>query len=460
MSAPYSKLHLQEAPKIVKEPPGPRSKELLQAQDRLESSSVKYAKEMPIAFEEGRGATLRDADGNLYIDFFAGIGVLNVGHSNPEVLQAAKEQLEKLIHTIEFPTKPRIELMEKLSEIAPGGLKGQAKILFGGPTGTDAIAGAIKLARYNTKRIPLIAFQGSYHGQHGAGLALSANKALKKDYLPLLPEVHFIPYPYCYRCSFHSYPTKCGTLCIEYLNDALKDPYSGVSDPAAIIVEPIQGGGGVIVPPDDFLPELKRLAGEHFLPLVIDEIQTGFGRTGKMFACEHWGVTPDIMPMAKALGGVGFPLSASLFHENLDRWEAGAHMGTFRGHAVAMAAGKAAIDFILRHDLTDHSARLGEHIIKHLEILKEEIEYIGDIRGKGLFIGVEFVKDKKTKEPYKEIVKEIQTRCYKQGLLIWTAGHYGNVVRLLPPIIITEELVDKGVDIFVKIVREVAKEAW
>jgi diaminobutyrate-2-oxoglutarate transaminase len=448
-------LHFSDAPKMTKEPPGPNSMRLLEVQDRLESSSVKYAKEMPIAPKEGRGATLKDVDDNIYIDFFGGIGVLNVGHSNPLVLEAVREQLEKLVHTIEFPTAPRVELMEKLVEIAPLGLKGQAKVLFGGPTGTDAIAGAVKLVCYNTKKTSLVAFQGSYHGQHGPGLALSANKNLKKDYLPLMPEVHFVPYPYCYRCPFKAAPHNCGMLCLEYLADALKDPYSGIPDPAAVIVEPIQGGGGVIVPPRGFLEGVKEIAEQHGFLLIVDEIQTGFGRTGRMFACEHWSITPDVMPLAKALGGIGFPLSANLFHPRLDTWKAGAHMGTFRGHAVAMAAGKAAIDFILKYELLDHTARLGREAMERLEPL-EEIKYVGDVRGRGLLIGIELVKDKNTKEPYAEMVKKVQVRCYKRGLLIWTAGHYGNVIRLLPPLVITEELLHKGLDILIEVIKEVA----
>jgi diaminobutyrate-2-oxoglutarate transaminase len=442
---------------MVTEPPGPKARGLLEAQERLESSAFKYPRSIPLALAEGRGATLKDVDGNIYIDFFAGIGVLNVGYSTPPVLEAARKQEEKLIHTLDFPTAPRIKLMERLNEIAPGRLKGSAKMLFGGPTGGDAIEGAIKLAKYNTERRPLIAFVGSYHGQTTAALSVTSGKSFKQDYLPLLADVHFLPYPYPYRPPLGSDPASCGVRCVEYLDDILKDPYSGVPEPAAIIVEPIQGEGGIIVPPDDFLPELARLAKDHSIPLIIDEIQTGFGRTGKMFACEHWDVTPDIMPLAKAVGGIGYPLSGCLYHQDLDTWGPGAHIGTFRGHAVAMAAGKAAIDFIQEHKLTEHAAKLGEYIKGRLEELQGETECIGDVRGKGLFIGIEFIKDRKTKEPYQEIVKEIQRRCFQKGLLIWTAGHYGNVVRFIPPLVITEELVQRGLNIFAQVVCEVTK---
>ncbi|MFQ6089996.1 MAG: aspartate aminotransferase family protein, partial [Candidatus Bipolaricaulia bacterium] len=228
------------------------------------------------------------------------------------------------------------------------------------------------------------------------------------------------------------------------------------ANPAAIIVEPVQGEGGVIVPPDDFLPELRRLADEEEILLIIDEIQTGFGRTGRMFASEHNGVTPDIMTVAKSLGGIGYPLSGVLYHARLDTVQPGGHMGTFRGHLVAMAAGAAAIDFMLENNLMEHVARLGELLLEELRQLQEEIGQIGEVRGKGLFIAVELVKDRKTKEPHPELVKAVQRRCYERGLLVWSAGHFGNVLRIMPPLVITEELALKGLEIFKKTLRELA----
>jgi len=452
-------LHFPEAPLIRGPLPGPRAQELLEAQQELESNVFKYSRTLPLVPQEARGATVKDIDGNIFIDFFAGIGVVNVGHSNPQVLAAAREQEERLIHSLDFPAPPRIALMEKLNRIAPGELRGKAKTMFGGPSGSDAVEGAVKLAKHYTGRHTLIAFSGSYHGQTSGALSLSSGRAFKQDYLPLLPDVHFAPYPYCYRCPFKQKPESCGLLCLNYLADLLHDPYSGITKPAAIIVEPIQGEGGVIVPPDDFLPELRRLADEEEIPLIVDEIQTGFGRTGRMFASEHSGVTPDIMTMAKSLGGIGYPLSAVLYHQRLDTVQPGGHMGTFRGHLVAMAAGAAAIDFMLENNLTEHAARLGELLLEGLRPLQEKIEYVGEVRGKGLFIAVELVKDKKTKEPYPELVKAVQRRCFERGLLVWSAGHYGNVLRIMPPLVITEELALKGLEIFQKTMRELAERA-
>ena len=457
VKADLAEMHFPEAPLIKGELPGPEAQRFLREQQELESNVVKYPRAVPFVPAEARGATIRDVDGNVFIDFFAGIGVVNVGHANSEVLTAAQEQERKLIHSLDFPAPPRVELLRRLNEIAPGGLRGHAKVMFGGPSGSDAVEGAIKLTKRCTRRHTLIAFSGGYHGQTSGALALSSGRGFKEEYLPLLPDVHFAPYPYCYRCPFkQSRPQDCGLLCLNYLADLLRDPYSGVAKPAAIIVEPIQGEGGVIVPPDDFLPELRRLANEEEILLILDEIQTGFGRTGKMFASEHQDVTPDIMTLAKSLGGIGYPLAGVLYHEKLDTVKPGGHMGTFRGHVVAMAAGAAAIDFMLESNIVEHAARLGELLLRELQPLPEEIEYVGEVRGKGLFIAVELVKDKKAKEPYPELVKAVQRRCYERGLLIWSAGRYGNVLRLMPPLVITEELALKGLEIFKRALRELA----
>ena len=456
-----AELHFPEAPRMVGNPPGPKAKELLNTQQELESNVFKYSRTLPLVPREARGATIKDLDGNVFIDFFAGIGVVNVGHSNPQVLAAAQAQEERLIHSLDFPAPPRVELMKRLEEIAPGGLRGRAKAMFGGPSGSDAVEGAIKLAKNFTGRHTLIAFSGGYHGQTSGALALSSGRGFKQDYLPLLPDVHFAPYPYCYRCPFKQKSESCGLLCLNYLADLLRDPYSGITKPAAIIVEPIQGESGVIVPPDNFLPELRRLADEEGVLLIVDEIQTGFGRTGKMFASEHSGVTPDIMTLAKSLSGIGYPLAGVLYHERLDTVRPGGHMGTFRGHLVAMAAGAAAIDFMLENNLAEHAARLGKLLMAELRRLQEEIPQIGEVRGRGLFIAVELVKDKdrETKEPYPELVRKVQRRCYEKGLLVWSAGHYGNVIRIMPPLVITEELMLKGLEIFAQTMRELSREA-
>lgn len=447
-----SDLSFMDAPKIVVGPPGPKSKILLDKQIKLEGKAVSYPRGIPVAFEEGRGATVRDVDGNIFIDFFGGAGVLNVGHCNPDVVQAVKSQVEKLTHSLDFPTPPRTELVEKLMSAAPEDLKGACKVLFGGPTGSDAVEASVKLAKFNTCRQGLIAFEGSYHGMTAGALSLSSGKKFKEKYLPLVPEVHFAPYAYCYRCAFGLEYPSCGLRCAGYLEHILDDPHSGIVDPAAVIVEPVQGEGGSIPPPEEFIREVRRITEGYSIPLIMDEIQAGLGRTGKMWSCEHSGSAPDIMTISKGIGG-GLPLSAIMYKSKLDIWEPGAHIGTFRGHVVAMAAGAASLKFMKEHNLPQHAAELGESMLKRLKEAEEDRRYIGDARGLGLMLGIEFVKDKGTKEPWLEMASDVRLECYKRGVIVELGGHYNNVIRFLPPLVLTQELADKGLDTFLDVVK-------
>ncbi|MBN2408357.1 MAG: aminotransferase class III-fold pyridoxal phosphate-dependent enzyme, partial [Candidatus Aminicenantes bacterium] len=310
--ADFARLSFARAPLIRTPPPGPRSRKLLDFQSSVEGSAVSYPKGLPMAVRRGRGATVEDMDGNVYIDFFGGAGVLNVGHANPEVLRAAHAQLDELTHSLDFPTAPRKRLVESLLGLLP---KDLTRLFFGGPTGSDAVESAIKLARFNTGRTPFVAFEGSYHGMTGGALSLTSGLPFKEEFLPLLPEAHFVPYAYCYRCAFHKSPETCAMFCVSYLEHKLSDPHSGLGRPAAVIVEAVQGEGGTIVPPGQFLPALRALCDRHDILLIVDEIQAGFCRTGKMFAFEHTGTVPDIVTMSKALGGLGFPISAIAFKE-------------------------------------------------------------------------------------------------------------------------------------------------
>jgi diaminobutyrate-2-oxoglutarate transaminase len=450
----FSDLHYKPAPKIIVKPPGPKSKKLLEKQLKIEGkAAILYPHQIPLAIESAKGATIKDVDGNTYLDFVAGIGVMNVGSANPIVLEAVQEQQSKMVHALDFPTTNRIKLVTKLREIAPGNLKEKMKITFGGPTGSDAVETAVKCAKYNTKRYGFIAFHGSYHGQTTFTQALSSARYNKKDMIPTVPEVHFLPYPYCYRCVFGQKHPECGLMCLNYLENVLKEQYSGVVKPAAIIVEPVQGEGGIIVPPDNWLSELKKICIENEVLLIIDEIQSGFCRTGKMFASEHSGVTPDIMTMAKAIGGIGYPLSACGYKDELDTgW---GHMGTFRGNILAMTAGLKAIEFMQEHKIDQRTATLGKMFLDRLNEIKEKSKHIGDVRGLGLMIGVEFVKEKEGKKPYPEIVNKIRRQCFSQGLLTWSAGH--STVRFLPPLVITEEQIDSGLEIFEDVVHTLEK---
>ena len=450
----FAELHFPDAPKIIAKPPGPKARVLLEKQKKLDSNAVSYPLDYPTAWEAAKGATLKDVDGNIYIDLFAGVGVLNVGHTNPVVLEAVKAQADKIIHALDIPTEPRIKLLEKLSEIAPGKLKGNSKVFLGSPAGTDAIEAALKLAKTNTKRSGVIAFEGGYHGQTAGALALTSRIKFKVHTPILMPGMVRVPYPYCYRCIFEKECPDCGLTCASYIEHLFEDPDSGLLDIAAMVVEPIQGEAGIIVPPDEFLRRLKEICEENEVLLIFDEIQSGFGRTGKMFACEHSNVTPDIMTISKSLGGIGLPIAGIIYRKDLDVWEPGAHVGTFRGNVLACTAGSVAITYLQQKKVLEHAARLGKRIMNRLQDLAEESKNIGEVRGKGLFIGVEFVEDKKTKKPTGDLVKKIITESFERGVVLWKGGHYGNVIRFLPPLVITQNLIDKTMDVFTDIVKE------
>ena len=451
----FKELHFANAPYIVVEPPGPKARELLELQRELESSAILYPPDLPFVPDEARGATIKDVDGNVYIDFYSGISVLNFGHSNPFILERAIEQLKKLTHTLDFPTYAREGLARKLISIAPGRMKNNSKVLFGGPTGSDAVEGAIKLAKFVTKRHVIIAFENSYHGQTTMALSVTSSKKYKDLYSPLGPEVHFVPYPYCYRCPLKLEHPECDMRCFTYLEHVIEYPYSGIAKPAAIIVEPVQGEGGVIVPPPGFLKKVEKLARDNNILLIVDEIQSGMGRTGTWFACEHEEITPDIVTMAKSLGGIGLPLAAIMYRKELEPWVPGGHIGTFRGNVVAMAAGAAAMEFAEKTNLLEHVKKLGEEALKRLKDFAEESKVVGEVRGRGLMIGIELVEDKTSKKPATEMTKKVQLKCYKKGILVWKAGAYANVVRLLPPLVITKELLNRGLDVLIETIKEV-----
>lgn len=450
----FHNLSFPGAPLIKTIPPGPKSKEYLAYQSSHEGSAVSYPKGMPMAIRRAQGATLEDMDGNLYIDFFGGAGVMNVGHSNPEVIEAAAKQLTELTHSLDIPNPARRALVETLLSLLPEPMN---RVFFGGPTGSDAVEAAMKLAKYNKRRYPMIAFEGAYHGMSAGALSLSSGLSFKEDFLPLLPEVHFVPYAYCYRCAFGRKPETCDLDCAKYLNHVLEDSHSGVGKPAAVIVEAIQGEGGSIVPPDKFMPRIREICSRHDILMIVDEIQAGFCRTGKMFAFEHTSALPDIMTMSKALGGVGFPISCIAYKEELDVWPEGKHIGTFRGNVIAYASGNAALNFMVKNKLAEHALNLGNLILSFLKEIEKDSKIVGEARGKGLMLGVELVKDKASKEPSSELARRVRTFCHRHGLLIEIGGHYSNVARFIPPLVLTEELAKKGTEIFADAVKEAEK---
>ena len=449
----FANLSLADAPLMKVPPPGPESRKYLDFQKGSEGSAVSYPRGLPMALQRGRGATVEDVDGNVYLDFFAGAGVLNVGHSNPQVMAAIEDQVREITHTLDIPNPSRKKLVEIMQELLPDEL---SRIFFGGPTGSDAVEAAIKLAKYNNNRYPVIAFEGSYHGMTAGALSLCSGKPFKENFLPLIAEVHFIPYAYCYRCPFAKNLETCDLLCAQYLQHKLEDPHSGLAQPAAIIIEAIQGEGGSIVPPPQYLTKIREICDRFEILLIVDEIQAGFCRTGQMFAFQHSGIIPDIITMSKALGGVGLPISAIAFKEELNTLPPGKHIGTFRGNILAYAAGHAALKFMIQNKLADYARTLGDQMLSWLKANTHDLNIVGDVRGKGLMLGIEFVKERESKEPAAELAAKVRTRCHQKGLLIEIGGHYFNVARFLPPLILTPEQAKRGIEIFCESVREVA----
>jgi len=454
MTLDLASLSFAGAPSIRVLPPGPQSRDYLDYQFSHEGGVVSYPRGMPMAIRRAKGATVEDMDGNLYIDFFSGAGVMAVGHGNPAVLEAVQEQLLELTHALDFPNRARRQLVEALFEILPPAL---TRVSFGGPTGSDAVESAIKLAKYNTRRFPVLAFEGAYHGMTAGALSLCSGAAFKEDLLPLIPEVHFAPYAYCYRCAFGRSAASCQLECAAYVDHLLDDPHSGVARPAAVIVEPIQGEGGSIVPPPQFMSRIREACDRHGVLLIADEIQAGLGRTGSMFSFEHSGIVPDIVTMSKALGGIGLPISGIAYREALNTWPAGKHIGTFRGNVVAYAAGAAALRFMAEQHLTEHVLALGAEMLTWLKELEASSPIVGEARGKGLMLGIEFVKDKATKAPAPDFARSVRSEGHRRGLLIEIGGHYSNVARFLPPLILTREMARKGCDVFAEAVQEVVK---
>jgi diaminobutyrate-2-oxoglutarate transaminase len=443
---PIEELHFQDAP-AVDDPPGPAARRLLDRQRAEESGIVLYPNDLPFAPEAAKGATVRDADGNVFIDCYAGIGVMNVGHANPHVLAGVEQQSRELVHTLDFPTETRLDLVETFDRIVPAGLRGANRVAFGGPTGSDAVEATIKIAKRVTGGTGLIAFRGAYHGGTAGALSLTADIEEKEAYTPLLADVQHLRYPYPF--AHDESPERAVERSLAEVRETLEDPYGGLANPAGIWVEPIQGEGGVIVPPEGFLSGLRAIADEHDIPLVVDEVQAGFGRTGAWFACEHEGVTPDVMPVAKGIGN-GHPLSATVYREEY-ALEPGDHSGTFRGYLPAMRACVRAVEYIEDHDLLGHAADLGDHLLDRLRAEVGDHPAVGEVRGQGLYIGVEFVDDEG--EPDSAARDAVRRGCFDRGVLVWGGGRRRNVVRLIPPLVLTREQAGTVVDALAASVR-------
>jgi len=428
-----------------------RAKEIMDKAGRYLITSM-VSRIEPVVISEANGAVIKDVAGKEYIDCFAGISVVNSGHCQPEVLEAAISQAKRLVHACSYLyyIPQVVELAEKLAEIAPAPLQ---KTFFGN-SGAEAVECAMKLARKYTKRYELIALMCSFHGRTLGTLSITGQSGRRKfDMGPYLPGIAFAYPPYCYRCPFEKEYPECDLLCARRILDTIE--YSTGKGIAAFIAEPVMGEGGIIPPPPEYFKTVKKTLDEYGILFVADEVQTGFGRTGKLFAIEHYGVAPDIMTLAKGIAD-GFPLSACITRQDIgDSFEPGDHLSTFGGNPVSAAAALANINLMLREKLPEQAAEKGNYIMKRLNEMKENYDIIGDVRGKGLMIGVELVKDRKKKTPAKDETRKLVELARERGLLIGSGGVKGCVLRLQPPLVIEKEQIDKALDLLETIMNEV-----
>lgn len=445
---------MSKYPKIVVTPPGPKARKLVKEDERLISPS--FGRFYPLVVESGNGCIVKDVDGNEYIDFNSGLVCLNVGHNHPKVITAIKNQCDRFLHysNTDFYYDQVVNTAERLTEITPGSF--EKKVYFGN-SGAEAIEASVKLAKWHTRRQLFLGFIGAFHGRTIGALSLTASKPTQRRYFsPLMPGVTHVPYPYCYRCPFKLAHPECHYWCVDFIDEQVLQKYVPPEDVAAIVFEPIQGEGGYVVPPPEYFQKLKKLADKYGLLLIDDEVQSGMGRTGKWFAIEHWDIEPDIVCTSKALAS-GLPLGAAVSRASIMDWVPGSHATTFGGNPLACVAAMAVIDAIKEEKLLENAAKQGSYIMKRLGELKEQCEIVGDIRGKGLMIGMEIVEDKKSKKLAPQKVSEIMIRSWKRGINVISCG--ASAIRIAPPLIITRELVDAAMDIIEDVTREVAKEA-
>jgi 4-aminobutyrate aminotransferase/(S)-3-amino-2-methylpropionate transaminase len=424
--------------------PGPKSRALGARREAAVPRGVSQA--TPIYVARAQDAWLEDVDGNRYLDFAGGIGCLNAGHRNEAVISAIKAQLQNFLHTCVqvTPYENYLRLAERMNEIAPGNFPKKTFFLN---SGAEAVENAIKIARAHTGRSGVIAFEDAFHGRTMMALALtSKTHPYKAGFAPFPGEVYRIPYAYCYRCSYSLKYPSCDLFCARHLEDTFRRVIAS-EDVAAVIAEPVLGEGGFIAPPPEFFRIVMDICRKHGVLFIADEVQSGLGRTGKMFACEHYGIEPDIVVTAKSLGG-GLPLAAVTGRsEIMDAPGVGGLGGTFCGNPLSCAAANAVIDVFERGDLLTRAESIGERFQKRAQEWKMRFEIIGDVRGLGAMRAIELVKSRETREPAPEETKRISQYCYEHGLITITAGTYGNVIRLLVPLVITDDQMDEGLDV-------------
>jgi 4-aminobutyrate aminotransferase len=430
-----------QVPSIKTALPGPRAKAIIERDGAVVSPS--YTRSYPFVMARGEGATVEDVDGNVFLDCAAGIAVNATGHSHPEVVRAITEQAQRFLHMsgTDFYYEAQVRLAEEMSAIAPWA--GQKRSFFSN-SGTEAVEAAIKLARYHTKRYGIIGFLGSFHGRTLGSLSVTSSKAIqRRGFGPPLGGVYHAPFPNPYRRPAGQSEEECGEAAVAYLEEQILVHLVSPDEVAAVVVEPIQGEGGYVVPPTSFFTRLRELTRKHGILLIADEVQSGMGRTGKMFGIEHFGVEPDIIAVAKGVAS-GLPLGITTARAEVMTWPPGAHANTFGGNPLACAAAMATIS-LLKESLMANAAAVGEYLLRCLHELQQKHAIIGDVRGRGLMIGIELVRDRSTKERAIAERDRLVDECFKRGLLVLGAGR--NTLRLCPPLVLTRQEAEIAVGI-------------
>ena len=429
-----------DLPFLATELPGPKAAAIVARDHKILSPS--YTRPYPLVVERGEGAIVHDVDGNRFLDMNAGIAVVAAGHCHPRVVKAVQDQAARLLHMsgTDFYYENMVRLAETLASLVPGDLP---RRVYYGNSGTEAIEAAIKMARYHTGRDKFIAFFGGFHGRTIGSLALTGSKAVqKKGFSPLMPGVSHIPYAYCYRCAYSKQPDTCNVECLQVIEKQLLKTILPASEVAAIAFEPIQGEGGYVVPPQKWFDELQAIARRNNILLIVDEVQCGMGRTGKMFAAEHFGLVPDILALAKGIAS-GLPLSATIARADLMQWTPGAHASTFGGNPVSCAAALATVE-LLQQELIDNAARLGNHMHDRMRDWPRRFRHVGEVRGRGLMLGIEIVRDQESREIATDLRDRIEQMLFKRGILVLGAGPTS--IRLSPPLVLSKDQADFALD--------------
>lgn len=436
--------------------PGMRSMELLDVQRGRESGAVTYARRLPIAIKRAYGSYIHDMDGNVLIDFLTGAGSLPLGHSHPEVASAASEQLFEFVHGLDFPSESKHRFHDAVLSMLPAPIRDNYKIHFCGPTGADAVEAALKLCKIYTGADEVISFQGGYHGSTIGALSVTGLRSAKQDIGNRMPGVHFFPFSNCTSCPLGLQRQSCEVNCATYLERTLADANSGLGRTAAVLLEMVQGEGGVVPIHPVFARRVREMTLRHGIPLIVDEIQTGCGRTGTWFAFEQYGIEPDVITVSKGLSGIGLPVSLLLYRKNMDVWKSGAHIGTFRGNQAAFAAGAKAMEIIIRDAVLENVAERSLQIFDALHQMEKDFSIVRHVRGRGLMIGFDVVTTSSGK-PDQRLAERIQCLALAKGLIIELGGREDTTVRLLPALNVPHAVVDEAMAILRDVIADADK---